>query len=106
MTNAVISVNRLSKYYQVHQKDPGLGGSIRSFIRRRYVDVKAVDDLSFSIEPGEIVGFLGPNGAGKTTTLKVLSGLLYPTGGEARVLGFVPHERRGDFLRRITLVMG
>ncbi len=101
-----ILVDHLRKYYQVHQKEPGLAGSLKSFIRRKYHDVKAVDDISFSIEPGEIVGFLGPNGAGKTTTLKVLSGLLYPTAGVARVLGFTPSERRAAFLRQITLVMG
>jgi ABC-2 type transport system ATP-binding protein len=99
-------VDHLCKYYQVHQKEAGLGGSIRSFFRRKYTDVKAVDDISFSIDPGEIVGFLGPNGAGKTTTLKVLSGLLYPTSGKVRVLDFTPNERRAAYLRQITLVMG
>ncbi|MGB8645860.1 MAG: ATP-binding cassette domain-containing protein [Anaerolineae bacterium] len=105
-SNDVISVQHLSKYYQVHQKEPGFAGSVKSFIRRKYTDVKAVDDLSFGIERGEIVGFLGPNGAGKTTTLKVLSGLLYPTHGEVRVIGYKPQERRADYLRQITLVMG
>lgn len=101
-----IYVEHLCKYYSVHQKEPGLVGSLKSFVRRQYRDVKAVDDVSFTINAGEIVGFLGPNGAGKTTTLKVLSGLLYPTRGIARVLGFTPSERRPEFLRQITLVMG
>lgn len=101
-----IYVEHLCKYYSVHQKEPGLVGSLKAFVRRQYRDVKAVDDVSFTIDAGEIVGFLGPNGAGKTTTLKVLSGLLYPTRGVARVLGFIPSERRPEFLRQITLVMG
>ncbi len=101
-----IQVDHLCKYYQVHQKEAGLLGSLKSFVKRKYTDVKAVDDVSFQIDAGEIIGFLGPNGAGKTTTLKVLSGLLYPTSGSARVLNFTPSERRGAFLRQITLVMG
>ncbi len=103
---AQIILDHLCKYYQVHQKEPGLIGSLRSFVWRKYHDIKAVDDLSFTIDAGEIVGFLGPNGAGKTTTLKVLSGLLYPTRGSVSVLGFTPSERRDAYLRQITLVMG
>ncbi len=102
----MIHVDNLSKYYQVHQKEAGLLGSLKSFVKRKYTDVKAVDDVSFQIDAGEIIGFLGPNGAGKTTTLKVLSGLLYPTRGSVRVLNFTPSERRNAFLRQITLVMG
>ena len=101
-----IDVQGLVKHYRVHRKAPGFMGSLRSFFRRQYENVKAVDDISFQIEAGEVVGFLGPNGAGKTTTLKVLSGLLHPTAGRARILGFTPHERRSPFLKQITLVMG
>src|SRR4026207_1835312 len=79
---------------------------MKSLVRRKHREVRAVDEIDFEVGQGEVVGFLGPNGAGKTTTLKMLSGLLYPTSGEARVLGHVPSKRERDFLRRITLVMG
>jgi len=102
----VISVNNLSKYYRVYKKEPGLLGSVKSLFNRKYYDAKAVDDISFSIEEGELVGFIGPNGAGKTTTLKCLSGLLYPTQGEVKVLGYNPYERKNTFLKQIALVMG
>jgi len=101
-----ISVSHLSKFYEVHQKEPGFLGSLRAFVRRRYQTVRAVDDISFEIGEGEVVGFLGPNGAGKTTTLKVLSGLLYPTAGDVTVCGFRSFDRQNEFLRQITLVMG
>ena len=101
-----IHIERLCKNYEVHQKEPGLAGSFRSFFRRKFQIVTAVKDVSFDIAPGEIVGFLGPNGAGKTTTLKVLSGLLYPTSGTVDVLGFTPQERKAAFLKSITMVMG
>jgi len=102
----IISLSHLKKYYQVHQKDPGFMGSIRSLIHRKYQNVKAVDDISFDIEHGELVGFIGPNGAGKTTTLKCLSGLLYPTSGVVKVLGYTPFERKNNYLKQISLVMG
>jgi len=101
-----IRVAELQKTFRVPVREAGLGAAIRSLFRREHRDVRAVDGVSFTIEPGEVVGFLGPNGAGKTTTLKMLSGLLYPTSGEATVLGHTPSRREGDFLRRITMVMG
>ena len=101
-----IHVSLLRKTFVVPVREAGLRAAIRGLVRRTNRTVVAVDDVSFDIAPGEIVGFLGPNGAGKTTTLKMLSGLLHPTSGEASVLGHVPWRRERDFLRRITLVMG
>ena len=106
MNTDIISVDQLSKTYQVPEREGGFGAAVRSFFKRKYKDVKAVEKVSFRIEPGEVVGFLGPNGAGKTTTLKMLSGLLHPTSGRASVLGFTPWERKADYLRSMTLVMG
>jgi ABC-2 type transport system ATP-binding protein len=96
----------LSKTYRISEKQPGLAGTTQHLLRRRHRDVLAVDGISFTIEPGEIVGFLGPNGAGKTTTLKMLTGLIHPSGGELEVAGHEPFRRQARFLRQITLVMG
>jgi len=101
-----ILVEQLSKTYQVPEREGGFGAAVRSFFKRKYKDVNAVQKVDFKIEQGEVVGFLGPNGAGKTTTLKMLSGLLHPTGGKATVLGFTPWELKSDYLRSMTLVMG
>jgi ABC-2 type transport system ATP-binding protein len=106
MAESQIVVCNLSKTYRVPEREPGLAASLRSLVRRRYREVQAVRDISFTVEAGEVVGFIGPNGAGKTTTLKMLSGLLYPTAGEARVLGAVPWERKSGYLRRISMVLG
>lgn len=101
-----IRVENLSKFYPVALKEPGFVGTVQHFFRRKYRQVEAVKDISFQIEPGEIVGFLGPNGAGKTTTLKLLSGLIYPSAGRLEVAGHQPFKREHAFLRKITLVMG
>jgi ABC-2 type transport system ATP-binding protein len=103
---AIIEVDELSKTFKVPVRGQGLRASMRSLVHRQTREVAAVDSVSFTIEPGEVVGFLGPNGAGKTTTLKMLSGLLHPTGGRCRVLGFEPKGRPAELLRQITLVMG
>src|SRR5512141_2539343 len=101
-----ILVEQLSKTYQVPEREGGFKASVRGFFQRKYNQVQAVQQVSFTIQPGEIVGFLGPNGAGKTTTLKMLSGLLHPTGGKAQVLGFTPWDLKPEYLRSMTLVMG
>ncbi|AGY58551.1 ABC transporter ATP-binding protein [Gloeobacter kilaueensis] len=103
---AIIRSENLSKVYPVADKEPGLVGTLRHFLRRKYRLVEAVQKVSFAIEPGEVVGFLGANGAGKTTTLKMLTGLIYPSGGSVEVAGFVPFRREAAFLSKITLVMG
>ena len=103
---SMIEVNDLTKTYRVFQKKEGVLGAMRGLYRRDYKEVVAVDRISFTIEPGEMVAFLGPNGAGKTTTLKMLSGLIYPTAGEARVLDFIPWKRADRFRRQFSLVMG
>lgn len=102
----IISVSHLSRHFQVAQKEPGFAGSIKSLFSRKYETKKAVDDISFEISEGELVGFIGPNGAGKTTTLKCLSGLLYPTSGKISVLDNTPYDRKPTFLKQIALVMG
>ena len=106
MTEAAVRVDGLLKVFDVPEREAGLLAAAKGLVRRKTRAVRAVDEISFSIEPGEVVGFLGPNGAGKTTTLKMLSGLLYPSGGEALVLGHIPSKRQRGFLSRITLVMG
>jgi len=102
----IIQADNLVKVYRVFQKKPGLRGAVGALFRREYKEVRAVDGVSFTIEPGEMVAFLGPNGAGKTTTLKMLSGLIFPTSGSASVLGYTPWDRADAFRRQFGLVMG
>src|SRR5215207_4124807 len=101
-----IETRGLTKVYRTYKKAPGLWGAFKGLGHREYEEVRAADGVTFSIEEGEFVGFLGPNGAGKTTVLKMLSGLLNPTSGSARVLGFVPWERRDEMKRQFSLLMG
>jgi ABC-2 type transport system ATP-binding protein len=101
-----IDVQGLTKTFRTYKKEPGLGGAIRGLFNRTYDSFNAVDNVSFRIEEGEFVGFLGPNGAGKTTTLKMLSGLLHPSGGQARVLGCIPWERKDEYRRQFALLLG
>lgn len=102
----VIVVNNLSKTYRVHEREAGAAASVRSLFKRVFKEVEAVKDVTFELLQGEVVGFLGPNGAGKTTTLKMLSGLLHPTGGDAKVLGFTPWKRDSAYLRQLSYVLG
>ena len=106
MTPPVIEVRGLSKTYRTYRKEPGLRGALRGLVSRAFEEVHAARDVTFSVREGEFVGFLGPNGAGKTTTLKMLAGLLHPTAGEARVLGFVPWERADGYRRQFALLLG
>ena len=104
--NAPVQLEKLRKVYRVPVREAGVGAALRSLVKRETRDIVAVDAISFAVEGGEVVGFLGPNGAGKTTTLKMASGLLHPSGGSVRVLGYEPWRRQRDFLQQITLVMG
>jgi ABC-2 type transport system ATP-binding protein len=103
---SAIEVSNLCKSFNIYKKQPGILGSIKSLFRREYLEKKAVNNISFEIEEGELVGFIGPNGAGKTTTLKCLSGLIFPTSGNISVLGYRPFDRKKEFLKKISLTMG
>ena len=102
----IVEVQGLTKVYRTYHKEPGFLGALQGLYKRRFEETRAADNVSFSIEEGELVGFLGPNGAGKTTVLKMLAGLLHPTSGEARILGYRPWERKDAFRRQFALVMG
>ncbi|MDB6023520.1 MAG: ybhF 3 [Pedosphaera sp.] len=104
--SAIIQVKGLTKAFRTYKKQPGFRGAMKGLFHRKYERTLAVKDVSFSVEPGELVGFLGPNGAGKTTTLKMLAGLLYPTSGSATVLGYVPWERHDGYRRQFALLLG
>lgn len=103
---SAIVAEHLSKVYRIPQKDPGLAGALKALVRPRFVEKVAVDKISFSIQPGEVVGYIGVNGAGKSTTIKMLTGILLPSGGSVRVLGRDPHRERVANARRIGVVFG
>lgn len=105
-SNPLIEVLHLKKNYSIYKRNPGFLPSLLSLVHRRYEIVRAVDDISFTLNEGELVGFIGPNGAGKTTTLKCLTGLLHPNDGQIKILGFTPYDRNHRFLSQISLVMG
>ncbi len=106
MSKSVIHLQELRKTYTISEREAGLQAAMRSLVHRKTRDIHAVDGINFAVPAGQIVGFLGPNGAGKTTTLKMLSGLLHPTSGTVDVLGYMPWQRKKEFLQQITLVMG
>ncbi len=103
---AIIHVKELTKYYQIVEKDPGISGSFKALFRPHYKEILAVDRISFSIEPGELVGYIGVNGAGKSTTIKMLTGILIPSGGAVHVLGRDPYRQRVANARDIGVVFG
>jgi ABC-2 type transport system ATP-binding protein len=102
----IIEVNGLTKAFRTYKKEPGFSGALKGLFRRKYEQTVAVKEVSFTIQPGELVGFLGPNGAGKTTTLKMLAGLLYPTSGTAKVLEYIPWRREDGYRRQFALLLG
>ena len=102
----MIEVSHLTRVFRTYKKQPGFWGGVRGLFSREFTETRAADDINFTINEGEFVGFLGPNGAGKTTTLKMLSGLIYPTSGSARVAGFDPSKRENAYRRIFALVLG
>ena len=104
--SAIITVSDLQKHFKVYEHRPGLRGAVRNLVSRKYRSVRAVDGISFQVNPGDLVGYLGPNGAGKSTTIKMLTGLLVPSGGELRVNGRVPWRERQEHVREIGAVFG
>lgn len=106
LSQPIVQVQGLTRTYRTYKKQPGFKGAFRGLFHREYEQVVAANDVSFTIHEGELVGFLGPNGAGKTTTLKMLAGLLYPTAGTARVLGYIPWERKDGYRRQFSLLLG
>lgn len=104
--NEIISVKNVSKTYDILKKEPGLFGSIKTLVSRKYEKKTAVDNIDFSIDEGDFIGFIGPNGAGKTTTIKMLSGIIHPSSGDIKVMGFTPKKFQNPFKKQFTITMG
>lgn len=104
--NNCIEVKHLTKRFEYYKKEDGVKGSLKNFFKREKLIKESVNNISFNIKEGEFVGFIGPNGAGKTTTLKMLSGILFPTAGEVNILGYIPWERKNEFKRQFSIIMG
>ena len=102
----MIEVRDVKKYYKIAKREKGMAAAAGNLFNRKYETKRAVDDISFSIKKGEIVGFIGPNGAGKSTTVKILSGILYPDAGEVKVSGFIPYKQRKQYVKNIGVVFG
>ena len=102
----MIEVKNVKKYYKIAKRDKGIMATVKHLFNRKYTVKKAVDDISFSINKGEIVGFIGPNGAGKSTTIKMLSGILYPDSGDVKINGYIPYKQRKEYVKNIGVVFG
>ncbi len=103
---SMIMVQDIKKYYRIAKRDKGITASLRYLFNRKYEIRKAVDEVSFSIKRGEIVGFIGPNGAGKSSTIKILSGILYPDAGKVNIKGYIPYKQRKQYVKNIGVVIG
>src|SRR5687768_10110762 len=102
----MITISNVTKVFRIHKKQPGLFGSVKALVKREWTDKAALAGVSFDVPEGSILGLLGANGAGKTTLIKILTGIIYPTSGSVRVVGFDPWERRNQYRRQISLIMG
>lgn len=106
MEEDIICVKNISKEFKISKRDAGIKNAIKSFFRRKYKTIQALDDISFNIKKGEIVGYIGPNGAGKSTTIKIMCGILLPTSGECKVDGYIPWKERKEYVKNIGVVFG
>ena len=106
MEESIIKLNNISKQFKISKREAGMKNAIKSFFKREYKTINALDNISFDIKPGEIVGYIGPNGAGKSTTIKIMCGILVPTSGECIIDGFIPWKDRKKYVKNIGVVFG